>query len=406
MFYHAELQFLRNIFEKFHIQTLLIDPSLPLTSHMDLGLRELLKDNDNYQNTVYDYINPIESNTIYRLSDPFSCCYLFMLLPDCEYETLLGIGPYLSKSLSHESLLEFAEVNNLTTHQIKQLESYYSGIPCLSDGDYLFAVLDSFAERLWGKDNFIISEIANDAADITNPLLLPKEPSDSESFLLNMQAMETRYAFENELMSAVTHGQLHKAEMIFSGFSSASFETRLSDPVRNLKNYCIIMNTLLRKAAEKGGVHPVHLDAMSSTFAKKIELMPSASAVSDLMYEMFRSYCRLVRKHSLKGYSPPIQKTILYIDSDLTANLSLNAMAEMHSLSPAYLSALFKKETGQTLTGFVNKKRIHHAKHLLKSTGLQVQTIAQYCGILDVHYFSKLFKKYTDMTPKEYREAK
>lgn len=218
--------------------------------------------------------------------------------------------------------------------------------------------------------------------------------------------MESRYAYENEIMKAVSQGQTHKAELMLSRFSNISFETRLADPVRNLKNYCIIMNTLLRKAAENGGVYPIYLDSTSSDFARKIELLNSAYAVQGLMLEMFRSYCRLVNKHSMKNYSAPVQKAIIYIDSDLTADLSLSAIADNLNISPGYLSALFKKETGQTLTEHVNRKRIKNAMLLLETTKLQIQTIAQYCGIIDMQFFSKMFKKYTGTTPKRYRESK
>ncbi len=57
-----------------------------------------------------------------------------------------------------------------------------------------------------------------------------------------------------------------------------------------------------------------------------------------------------------------------------------------------------------TYTDFINKKRVENAKKLLASTSLQIQTVAQHCGILDVNYFTKLFKKYTGMTPGKFRE--
>ncbi|MBP1576519.1 MAG: AraC family transcriptional regulator, partial [Oscillospiraceae bacterium] len=221
----------------------------------------------------------------------------------------------------------------------------------------------------------------------------------------NMQMMETRYAQENELMDAVAAGHMHKAETLLHALSPHSFENRLSDQLRNVKNYLIIMNTLLRKAAERGGVHPVYLDSNSSAFARQIEQLPGVEQVGSLMEEMFRSYCRLVKMHSMRQYSPPIQRVITYIDSDLTANLSLSTLAAMQNVSAGYLSSLFKQETGETLTEHVNRKRVKFAMRLLGTTRLQVQTIAQHCGILDVHYFSKVFKKYAGMTPKEYRNS-
>lgn len=107
----------------------------------------------------------------------------------------------------------------------------------------------------------------------------------------------------------------------------------------------------------------------------------------------------------MKGYSLLIRKALTFIDVDLTADLGLKAMAERLNVNASYLSTLFKKETGTTLTDYVSKKRIDYAILLLNTTSMQIQTIAQYCGIPDVNYFTKTFKKYVNRTPKEYRES-
>ena len=220
-----------------------------------------------------------------------------------------------------------------------------------------------------------------------------------------MKLMEQRYAFENEMMSAVSRGQSHKVSQLISSFSDMNFEQRISDPIRNRKNYSIIMNTLLRKAAESGGVHPVYLDRVSSSYATKIEQMTSISALSALMSDMFQSYCRLVRRHSMSDYSPTVQKAIVFIESDLSADLTLSSIAQEQNISSGYLSAIFKRETGKTITEFIRDRRIKHAIYLLETTHLQIQSIATHCGIVDLQYFSKLFKKHTGKTPKEYRES-
>ena len=264
-------------------------------------------------------------------------------------------------------------------------------------------MVHTFAEFLWnGSDRYESVDINREssAAFITHHL----EPkAGQEGAPLNIQAMENRYHFENELMTAVSQGNVHKAELMMASFSTLAFENRTPDPLRNMKNYCIIMNTLLRKAAEQGGVHPVQLDSVSSDFARRIEQIRSVAAMSGFMLEILRTYCSLVKRHSVRDYSPLVQKAIVKIDSDLTADLSLSAMAVLTNVSPGYFSGLFKKETGQTLTEYVNGKRMGLAKHLLKNTNLQIQTIAQHCGILDFHYFCRMFKKAVGKTPSEYR---
>ena len=286
----------------------------------------------------------------------------------------------------------------------KQLKETYEGLPVLNDGNHLFALLDSFGERLWGTGSFSIEEISHASPGFDELLRGPSFVSETD-IVWNMRSMEQRYAYENELMDAVSRGQSHKMDLLLNSFSVFSFEQRLANPLRNAKNYCIIMNTILRKAAERGGVHPVYLDRISSDFASRIEQLDNLNSVLPLMQQMFRGYCLLVRKHSMKDYSPPVQKAIACIDADLAGDLSLSNLSAALNISGSYLSTLFKKEMGQTLTEFINQRRIDHAKHLLRATRLQIQTIAQHCGIMDVHYFSKVFRKHTGLSPKQYREG-
>jgi len=224
-----------------------------------------------------------------------------------------------------------------------------------------------------------------------------------ETDLKEIRAMELRYEYENRMMDAITHGDLSIAESITDSFTDSVFEERSADPLRNLQNYCIIMNTLCRKAAEAGGVHPVFLNELSSDYARRIERLHHINAIPRFMKEVIIGYCRLVQTHAVKSYSPTVQKAILYLERNLQNELRLSHVAEAISVSAGYLSAVFKKETGRTLTDYINTTRIDRAKHLLRSTDLQIQTIAQDCGFLDLHYFCRVFKSHTDTTPSAYR---
>ena len=148
----------------------------------------------------------------------------------------------------------------------------------------------------------------------------------------------------------------------------------------------------------------MYIDRVSSDFAFKIEEMKSLSGNFSLMMEMFKSYCLLVRNHAVKSYSPLVRGTIVIVDSDLTAELSLKTLAEKQNVSSGYLSAVFHKETGKTLTEYIRQRRMENAEYLLATTNLEIQSVAIHSGILDLQYFSKLFKKHTGKTPREYRE--
>ena len=399
MFYDSELLLLQKMLNKSHLKTRIINPNENAKELFSYNPWRVIKKDV----TFYDVFPSVRGNTVYRVVDAFLCCYIFMLLPFCEEEKILLIGPYNNIDFTRERVYEQGEKLKISPKMFKELELFYDSIPIIKEEKHIFSMVNTFAEYIFsGEENFENVDI--EQGEILDALVSDKtELLEQRDDTFNMDAMEKRYEYENELMKAVSEGNSHKAEMMIMSFSSLSFEERVTDKLRNIKNYCIVTNTLLRKAAQNGGVHPIYLDSVSSDFAKKIENLRSVSDALSFMPYIVKTYCRLVKKHSFSKYSALVQRVIIRIESDLTADLSLSALSAICNVTPAYLSAVFKKETGQSLTNYVNKKRIETAKHMLKNTNLQIQTVAQHCGILDLHYFSRMFKKYAGQTPSEYR---
>lgn len=401
MLYEGELRLLCDTFRRCRVATDEIIPGQSDTDSADAELHMLLGIRPRH--LPDDLSSRLQPNILYRVCNSFQHRYLLFRLPQVAQETVLCLGPYLSEPLAHGALLELAEDFHVEPSRQKLLDNYYANLPVLPDTSHLFSLLYTFCEHIWGVNAFSVEDISDSPNRDSQPF--PSKPNKSrDDILVNMKLMEDRYAMENALLHAVSRGQEHQCMALIDQFSSLSFEMRLDDPLRNLKNYSIITNTLMRKAAERGGVHPLYLDEISSSFAGQIEQLSSVHAGEALRREMIRAYCKLVRKHNMKNYSPAVQKTLLMIDADLSSDLSLKSLAGAQNINAAYLSTVFKKEVGKTVTQYVNHERIQLAVNLLETTQLQIQTIAAHCGILDVQYFSKLFKTHIGKTPKEYRE--
>lgn len=405
MHYEAELAFLCRLLKNYHIKTIILKSDGDDFPAWDFGLREMLYKGMDYKKLFFSLPNISTPNTIFRIQDAFFCHYNILRLPDSEASaSYLIVGPYTTQYITKQTLLNLAEHHNLSPQQYRQLNKYFSGLTVVKDEDGMCTLLTTLGETLWdGIDNFSIDYIDKQMLTSVEPLASRPDFQEPEEAFLTMQILESRYASENRLIQAVSQGLLQKAETAISHNNFQLMEQRLQDPLRDMKNYCIILNTLLRKGAEHGSVHPLHIDSLSSRFARKIEQLPTPEKGMLLQKEMVHKYCLLVKNHSLKSYSLIVQKVLVRIDSDLTADLSLKTQAKLLNINSSYLSSLFKKETGVTLTDYVNKKRTENAVFLLNSTKLQIQSIAQYCGIPDVNYFTKIFKKYVGKTPKEYR---
>lgn len=92
-----------------------------------------------------------------------------------------------------------------------------------------------------------------------------------------------------------------------------------------------------------------------------------------------------------------------YIHSHIYEDLTRETLASIVYLNADYLSHIFKKETGYSLTNYVIEERIKKAKQLLRQNNMSIRDIAIACGFQNISYFSRQFKKSTGMTPREFR---
>ena len=125
-----------------------------------------------------------------------------------------------------------------------------------------------------------------------------------------------------------------------------------------------------------------------------------------MIWDMVRQYCAYVQRYSVKDYTPLVQKVINHINLNLAEPMSLKSLAAMCFISPSYLSSLFKQDTGTTIVDYINTQRVDRAAVLLATTDRSIAAVAAAVGILDVNYFTKIFKKQLGITPTQYRREK
>lgn len=367
---------------------------------IDAGLRRQLGVEPSVFAGCRMFFPHMEAGLIYHVTDCFYLHYLFFLLPDAP--RCMVVGPYLSIRPSERQILETAERYDLPPARAHLLEEFYATLPQIADNSPLYAMLYTLCELLFGRQTEVRPVSLEDEL---SPAALAVSTREAD-LPAAMQRLENRYQLEDDLLWAVTQGdrpRLH--QLLHDTDLNVAVEPRLADPVRNIKNYCIVLNTVLRKAAQRGGVHPIYLDDLSRTCAARIEQLPTTAAAQKLVREMADQYCLLVQRHGSEGYSRPVQTAMLYVRQHLGEPLSLRTVAAALGCNGSYFSALFKKETGQTLTEFILQERMRLAANLLLTTRLQVQTIAQYCGYLDVNYFCRAFRQTTGCSPSTYRKT-
>ncbi|MFD0714562.1 response regulator [Paenibacillus sp. GCM10027626] len=99
-----------------------------------------------------------------------------------------------------------------------------------------------------------------------------------------------------------------------------------------------------------------------------------------------------------------ILKIARFIETNLHESLTVKQIADLHYMNASYLSVLFKKETGQTISDFVQTMRMDKAKELLQDPSIKIYEVAEQIGFQNTAYFTHLFKKLVGCTPKNYRD--
>ena len=100
-----------------------------------------------------------------------------------------------------------------------------------------------------------------------------------------------------------------------------------------------------------------------------------------------------------------VRRLLRYLEEHLSERIENNCLSEAFSYHPYYLNRVFKKATGETIHACFLRLRVEHAAALLQSTELSIEQIGVSVGFENHAHFSKVFRRYTDMTPGEYRRA-
>jgi two-component system response regulator YesN len=91
-------------------------------------------------------------------------------------------------------------------------------------------------------------------------------------------------------------------------------------------------------------------------------------------------------------------------DNYSSETMTLSTVAEAVYVSPIYLSILFSKQENINFMDFVVQTRMEKAKQLLRKRELKIYEVAEQTGYSNPHYFSYCFKKYSGLSPSEFRQ--
>ena len=239
-----------------------------------------------------------------------------------------------------------------------------------------------------------------------NPISLLSDVAQQQD-ISQIRRIEDRYATSSILTEAVKLGNLSLALQTLQG-KDLKYDTmtRNQNPLRNMQNQCIVLNTQLRHSLEGTGIHPYELDHLSNEIGMQIERLNTPDAAVHFSTYIIEQYCRLVQEQSYQNLSPLTHQAVIYIKNNLNGNLTVKDTAKELSVHPDYLSHQFSQEVGMTFIAFLNRERCIQAASFLKHTSLQIKQISAIVGFNTISYFTKQFTLIYGKNPRDFRNER
>ena len=214
-------------------------------------------------------------------------------------------------------------------------------------------------------------------------------------------------SFDREIAfyEAICSGNMELVHVFMKPLCSEGCGRLSEDNLRNLKYHMVVLAAIIARYCIKSGMTPENSYSLSDYYIMKTDKCKTEEELRAVHLEMIEGYTNKMRQFKLGGvYSKQVVRAIDHMIRHLHSRATLEETANSLKLSPAYLSRLFKKETGMTFGDYLNKLKIEEASALLLYTEYTDTEISSLLGFSSQSYFIKVFRKYMNTTPKKYKK--
>lgn len=393
----ACFELLRDVLmDAFDVTALYFEPPYEDISRIDQGLRAAVWTNYNDQDTKIQLASVQErQNRLMIIRSNLGFYNVMVFWDGNDSKEFISIGPFRNDELSPNYFTQILKEAHITPDKIRQIKSIYETMP--------FAQIDAIvnvSKHILGSYISEFKEIVPELIEYTEqqrPMELHSDVIEEYYKNFSEKYVELFSVFLKHLKCG-DNEQAKKALHLFVHESKLATKRTM----RNYKSLLTMLNHFCQMALLQTSVHPSHTLRLAASISVRIENTTSLSKLDQMANDICHKYCLLVKNYANNIYSKLTKDIIAYVEMHLDEDLSLAALASQFKKNASSLSAIFSRETGQTLTKYVQQARVQEAIRLMNSTKQSVSEIAVAVGYQDFSYFSKVFSRIIGMSPREY----
>lgn len=324
----------------------------------------------------------------------------FPLIENGSVEGYFIAGPFVMKKLKSSSISNFVQMNAINDDELTDIMDFAGTLPVftieeISSLSILFynsvvSTMNSSADYQNAKKDF------NDQITLGGMIRQSKKDRLSSAFPAEMT---------DDLINAIIGGKTVQAEKISSRIFERLYVICLGD-LDEIKTMILwITATIIKNFSGEERFSFGEFAEMDMDIINKI----NEAATTDELSETFRGLIKRISADLVSsvypGASPLIARSLRYIKSNYTRKIKLTDISSELHVNPTYFSALFSQEMGRPFTDYILELRISKAKDLLRNTNMDIVDISGASGFENQSYFTKIFRKRTGQTPRQYRQG-
>ncbi|MCR4685077.1 MAG: AraC family transcriptional regulator [Lachnospiraceae bacterium] len=214
------------------------------------------------------------------------------------------------------------------------------------------------------------------------------------------------YSEEMSSIQPVKDGNLKEVERVIRNHKNKQLPSLSSSPLLSKKFLFVADVTVCCRFCIEGGMPASESYGLSDLYIRRTDQCQTEDDVEELFGNMMMDYARRMQayKAQRRELSPKVLLSINYIQNHLHERITVAKIAEELEMNASYLSTLFAKETGHSVSSYIREQKMNAAKHLLEYHAYSCTDIAEYLGFSGESHFSVLFSKQEGISPKEYRK--
>jgi len=216
---------------------------------------------------------------------------------------------------------------------------------------------------------------------------------------------------ENNFYNLIASGDIEKVTPMATGpkdahmYEREGFGRLSQDSLRNLKYHIIISTAMITRHCVEKGLDRELAYTLSDLYINRVDKLTTNEEVlklhGDMLMDFTRKMAALPKK---KIYSLRVIEAMDYVNKNLNKELNTEIVADAIGINRSYLSRLFIKETGESISEYIRSEKMRAAANLVRFSNYSYSDIAEYLHFSSQSHFISCFKKKTGYTPAEYRK--